>query len=132
MTLIGSKGTGPNGIPTILLKQTRNTVPCPLAKLINKSFETGIFPDICKVAKVLPIFKNETRLLCNSYRTIFLPSNIGKIIERLMHQGLNFFLEQYNCYYPFEFGFRLNYSTNNALMSIELNTMMVNLTLVFL
>ena len=121
MTLIGSKSTGPNSIPTILLKQTRNTVSSPLAKLINKSFETGIFPDICKVAKVVPIFKSETRLLCNNYRPISLLSNIGKIIEKLMHKRLNFFLEQYNCYYPFQFGFRLNYSTNSTLMSIVEN-----------
>ena len=94
MTLIGSKSTGPNSIPTILLKQTRNTVSLPLAKLINKSFETGIFPDICKVAKVVPIFKSETRLLCNNYRPISLLSNIGKITEKPMHKRLNFFLEQ--------------------------------------
>ena len=46
MTLMGSKSTGPNSTPGILLKQTRNTVSSPLAKLINKSFETGIFPDV--------------------------------------------------------------------------------------
>ena len=34
-----------------------------------------------------------------------------------MHQGH----EEYNCYYPFQFGFRLNYSTNSALMSIVEN-----------
>ena len=73
------------------------------------------------MAKVVPIFKSETRLLCNNYRPISLLSNIGKIIEKLMHQRLNFFLEQYNCYYPFQFGFRLNYSTNSALMSIVEN-----------
>ena len=69
------------------------------------------------MAKVVPIFKSELRLLCNSYRPISLLSNIGKIIEKLMHQRLNFILEQYNCYYPFQFGFRLNYSTNSVLMS---------------
>ena len=127
----------PNSIQTILLKQTRHTVSLPLAKLINKSFETGIFSDICKVAKVVPIFKIETRLLCNNYRPISYFSNIVKIIEKLMHQRLNFFLEQYNCYYPLQFGFRLNYSTNNsALMSvvenIQLNSIMVNLPLVLL
>ena len=127
----------PNSIQTILLKQTRHTVSLPLAKLINKSFETGIFSDICKVAKVVPIFKIETRLLCNNYRPISYFSNIVKIIEKLMHQRLNFFLEQYNCYYPLQFGFRLNYSRNNsALMSvvenIQLNSITVNLPLVLL
>ena len=57
MTLINSKSTGRNSISTILLKQTRNTVSLPLVKLINKSFDTGIFPDICKVAKVVPTSK---------------------------------------------------------------------------
>ena len=51
MTLKGSKSMGPNSISTILIKPTRNTVSLPLAKLINKSFETGIFPDICKWQK---------------------------------------------------------------------------------
>ena len=88
MTLMSSKSTEPNSIPTFLLKQTRNTVSLPLAKLINKSFETGIFPDICKVAKGVPIFKSETRLLYNNYRPISLLSIIGKIIEKLMHQRL--------------------------------------------
>ena len=127
----------PNSTQTILLEQTRHTVSLLLAKLINKSFETGIFSDICKVAKVVPIFKIETRLLCNNYRPISLLSNIVKIIEKLMHQRLNFFLEQYNCYYPLQFSFRLNYSTNNsALMSvvenIQLNSITVNLPLVLL
>ena len=121
MTLMSNRSTGPNSIPTFLLKQTRNTVSLPLAKLVNTSFETGIFPDIGKVEKVVPIFKSEARLLCNNYRPISFLSNIGKIIEKLMYQRLNFFLEQYNCYYPFQFDFRLNYSTNSALMSIVEN-----------
>ena len=57
LTLMGSKSTGPNSIPTILLKKSRITVSLPLTKLINKSFEARIFPDICKVTKVVPILK---------------------------------------------------------------------------
>ena len=92
-----------------------------LSTLINKSITTGVFPNMCKIATVVPIFKSETRLLCNNYRPISLLSNIGKIIEKLIHLRLNLFLETRNCYYPFQFGFRLNFSTNNALMSIVEN-----------
>ena len=88
MILIGSQSTGPNNIPTItrniIEKNTRNTVFLPLTKLINKSFEIGIFSDICKVARVVSIFKSETKLLCNDYRAISLLPNIGKIIQKLM------------------------------------------------
>ena len=38
-----------------------------------------------------------------------------------MHQRLNFFIKQWNCYYPFQFGIRLNYSTSSGLMSIVEN-----------
>ena len=30
----------------------------PLSRLINSSFENGLFPDELKIAKVIPIFKN--------------------------------------------------------------------------
>ena len=65
---------------------------------------------------IVPIFKNESRLLCNNYRPISLLFRVGKIIEKLMHQRLNQFLEENECY-PHQFGFRLNISINNALMS---------------
>ena len=76
---------------------------------------------MCKIAKVIPVFKSETRLLSNNYRPITLLSNIGKIIEKLIYLRFNLFLETRNCYYAFQFGFRLNFSTNNALMSIVEN-----------
>ena len=40
------------------------------------------------------------------------------IIEIIMHQRLNKFLEDSNCFYNLQFGFRLNLSTNNALLSV--------------
>ena len=120
-TLKNSKTLGPNSIPTNILKEIHETISIPLSTLINKSFTTGVFPNMCKIAKVVPIFKSETRLLCNNYRPVSLLSNIGKIIEKLIHLRLNLFLETRNCYYPFQIGFRLNFSTNNALMSIGEN-----------
>ena len=57
-------------------------------------------------------------LLWNNYRPISLLSNVGKTIEKLMYQRLNQFLEKNECFYPHQFGFRLNISRNNALISI--------------
>ena len=69
-----------------------------------------------KIAKVIPIFKSKTCLLCNNYRPIPLLSNIRKNIEKLY-----LFLETRNCCYPFQFGLRLNFSTHNVLLSIVEN-----------
>ena len=38
-----------------------------------------------------------------------------------MHKRVYSFLEQQNCFYNAQFGFRLSLSTNNALMSITEN-----------
>ena len=115
------RSTGPNSIPTKVMKQIKDVISAPLAKLINRSFHNGVFPNILKIAEVIPIFKSESRVACNNYRSISLLSNIGKIIEKLMHKRLYSFLETQNCFYPAQFGFRLNVSTNNALMSITEN-----------
>ena len=99
------------------MKQIKDVISAPLAKLIKISFHNGAFPNILQIAKVIPIFKSESRVACNNYRPIFLLSNIGKIIEKLIHKRLHSFLETQNYFYPAQFGFRLNMSTNNALMS---------------
>ena len=65
-------------------------------------------PNMYKIAKVVPIFKSETRSLGNNYRPISLLSNIGKI-EKLIHLRFSLFLETHTCYHPFQFGFRLNF-----------------------
>ena len=115
------KSTGPNSIPTKAMKQIKDVISASLAKLTGRSFHNGVFLNILKIAKVIPIFKSESRVACNNSRPIFLLSNIGKIIENLMHKRLHSFLETQNCFYPAQFGFRLNVSTNNALMSITEN-----------
>ena len=43
---------------------------------------------------------------------------ISKIFEKVIHSRLNFFLEPHNLLYSYQFGFRIDYSTNNALMTI--------------
>ena len=60
------KSTGPFGVPVFLLKKFKNFFSLWLSELVNLSFETGIFPDVLKVAKVNPLHKKANFLaLCN-------------------------------------------------------------------
>ena len=45
-------------------------------------------------------------------------SNINKILDKLMFDRLNFFLESQKSIYNIQFGFRQKYSTNHALLSM--------------
>ena len=89
-----SKASGPNSIPTEILKMLSFNLCHPLKEIINISFATGIYPDKLKIAKVIPIFKNKgDQLLVSNYRPISLLSNINKIFEKLVHARLYNFLE---------------------------------------
>ena len=118
-TLKNSESLGANSIPANIIKEIHETISMPLSILINKSFTTGVFSNMCKIAKAVSIFKSETSFVYNNYRPISVLSNIGKIIEKLIRLRLNLLIR--SCYYLFQFGFRLNFSTNNALMSIAEN-----------
>ena len=61
-----------------------------LADLLNLSFMTVVFRSVLKTLKVVPVFKNDTKLDYRSYRPISQLSNIGKIFEKLMYKRLPF------------------------------------------
>ena len=112
------KGTGPASIPLNLLKMVADIVVFPLCHIINCSFVTGIFPNILKVAKVIPLHKGGSTEDLNNFRPISLLSIFDKLIEKIMHNRLYAFLEDNNVLYEKQFGFRKNNSTIYALMEI--------------
>ena len=54
-----SKSVGSNSIPIKLLKIFGHSVSPLLALLVNQSFQSGIFPDKLKMAKVISVSKKE-------------------------------------------------------------------------
>ena len=55
-----NKSTGPYSIPLKLLNIIPDLIIQPLCRLINKSFSSGIFPDLLKIVKVIPIQKGNS------------------------------------------------------------------------
>ena len=78
-----NKSLGPNSVPIYILKVYNSLFSEKLSKIINLSFATGNFPDLCKIAKVVPLFKKDIELLCEKYRPISLLPIFSKIFERL-------------------------------------------------
>ena len=57
----------------------------PLASIFNKSFQTGVFPDRLKHAKITPVHKGDDKRLINNYRLISILPVLSKVLETLMH-----------------------------------------------
>ena len=88
-----SKASGPNSIPTNLIKSSAPIIAPILTYIINKSLNQGIFPKLLKFANVCPIFKKGDADKCENYRPISLLSNLGKIFEKVMYTRIWNFLE---------------------------------------
>ena len=113
-----NKSTGPNSIPVFIIKILKPFFSDWLAKLINLSFETSVFPDILKVAKVIPIHKKNSKLDHVNYRPISLLSVFSKIYEKILYKRIYGFLSINNLFYEKQYGFRSRHSTNHALISV--------------
>ena len=60
-----TKSFGLDKIHPFLLQSSVIEIYQPLTFIINLSLKTGVFPESLKIAKVIPIFKQGSRLLCN-------------------------------------------------------------------
>ena len=113
-----SKSSGPSSIPISIIKAAANYISVPLSDICNSSFSEGIFPDKCKIAKVIPLHKKGPNNDVNNYRPISLLSIFSKIMEKLMANRLKDYLEIQDIICANQFGFRQGFSTVHSLISI--------------
>jgi len=82
-----------------------------LTHLTDFIFSQGIFPDLLKIAKVVPIFKSGDKTLTKNYRPISLLPSFSKVIEKLIKTRMLSFLNRNNVLYDRQSGFRKNHCT---------------------
>ena len=111
-------------IPNYLIKIASNLLSTPLTSLFNESIESGIVLDIFKISKVTPVFKTGAVTDPGNYRPIAVLSPFAKILERLVYNQLSHFLEKENILFKHQFGFRKNYSTEQAILELTDNLKM--------
>ena len=70
------------------------------------SVSNGLFPNVLKLARVIPIFKKGNKNDTSNYRPISTISVFSKIFEYLMCNRLKKYLDKYSILNSFQFGFR--------------------------
>jgi len=90
-----------------------------LSKVINLSFQQGIFPESLKVAKVVPIHKEGSKTDVANYRPISLLSCFSKIFEKIMHCRILEFLDKNEILCDTQYGFRPGRSCEHALLNCK-------------
>ena len=70
--LPNKKSSGYDNIDNILLKKIETEISPMLVKIFNQSLSNGVFPELMKLAEVVPLFKSNDNTLTENYRPISL------------------------------------------------------------
>ena len=110
--------TGPDTIPSKIIKQTKTIIGPYITKIINLSYETNQFPDILKRAIIKPIHKKEDKNDISNYRPISILTVISKIFERAALNQLLKYFEKYSLISILQHAYQKNKGTVTCLFEL--------------
>ena len=103
-------------IPNFIFKRISFLLSPIMAEMINTSLSTGIFPDVLKIAKVVPIFKSGDKKNKSNFRPISVLNFVSKVFERIIYKRFICFFEKFGIICSQQFGFLKNCSTSDAIL----------------
>ena len=107
----------PEGIPTLFLSNTINSLLYPLTILFNLFLSLGFVPWQWKTGLVIPVFKKGDRRKVGNYRPISLTSSISRLFEEVLLLKLIPFTLEKNLLSRSQFGFLPNRTSCGNLLS---------------
>ena len=108
-----SKAAGLDKLAGKFLKDGASILVIPITQICNLSIKLSVFPQKCKTAKMTTLFKKGSKT--ENYRPISLLPLVSKIIEKIIHNQVENFLNSHNIIYKYQSGFRINHSTGSCL-----------------
>ena len=85
------KAAGQENVPIKVLKVLASIISTYLRDAFNKCYDTGIFPNSLKNAKIVPIYKAKQKDIVSNYKRISVLSPIWKFFKKLVYSRLEFF-----------------------------------------
>lgn len=86
---------GPDGLPSVFLKNCSNNLLAPLHIIFNNCIRCGGFPSWWKLSSVTPIYKSGPRTDISNYRPISINNNFSKVFDAILAKILTAHVENY-------------------------------------
>ena len=80
-----SKAAGIDNLSGTFIKDGANILVRPISQLFDLSIKLNSFHRSCKITKVKPYFKKDSKTDPQKYRPISMLPILSKIIERIIH-----------------------------------------------
>ena len=112
------KSSGFDQNPLYFVELAGPVISEPFSVLVNHSITLGFFPEVLKVAKVIPVYKSGSKHNPTNYRPISLLSCFAKIFEKLLYKRLDYFIRTHSIIAPTQYGFRSGLSTMHAVTDV--------------
>ena len=113
--LKNSKSTGLDNLDVWTLKLIIGDILPALTHVINLSLTSLVFPNVWKLAKIIPLLKKGDPLCPQNYRPVALLSILSKILERVVFQQVVEYMEG-NTLHPSHHGSKAKHSTCTAVI----------------
>ena len=110
-----------NKINMYILDISKSYIIQPLKHIFNLSINKGIFPDKMKIAIIKPIHKKKSKNNFENYRPISLLPQISKILEKLIYNRLEHFINKHKLISNNQYGYQRNKNTIDAITEFYTN-----------
>ena len=104
--LKSKKAAGSDELAPFFIKTTSLVIAPYMTYFTEFMFNQGFFPNILKIAKVIPIYKSGDKSLTENYRPISLLPTFSKVIEKMIKVKILSFISRHNVFYDRQSGFR--------------------------
>ena len=115
---IPNKGNSVLDIKPRMLARVSNVVVPIIVYLYNLGITNGLYPDLLKIGRVVPVFKAGETTRVSNYRPITILTTINKIFEILTYKRMESFLERHKILSDLQYGFMKGKSTTQAIFKV--------------
>ena len=106
----------PDGIPSAVLRSLSYELCTPLYVIVKASIDSGKCPSLWKYADITPVYKKGDASQASNYRPISILPTMCRLFERILADGINYFLYQNSLISAAQYGFVKGRSTEVQLL----------------
>ena len=110
---------GSDGICLRFIRDGLYIIAFYLTVIVNTSIVTNAYPELWKIPHVIPVYKSGDTDDVSNYRPISLLPILSKVLEKIIANQLNEFLDKNNLISISQHGFRPKLSTETALLKLS-------------